>query len=125
MKFVTTALAASLLSVSGAATAQTATDAGCMIVSNAFAQSSKDANQQKLAQASLFFYLGRISDSTTPAQLKALLDAQSKTIDEKTAGPMMNACAKTFEAKMDLVNSLSGPKPQPQSEQKSKQPQGR
>ncbi|MGN6059022.1 MAG: hypothetical protein ACTHOI_10630 [Sphingomicrobium sp.] len=122
MKFLTTAIAASLLSVSGAAAAQTASDARCMLVSNAFAKNSKDANQQKLAQAALYFYLGRIGDSTTAAQLKTLLDSEAKAINEKTAGPMMNACVKTFEAKMDLVHNISV---EQQQQQKPKQPQGR
>src|SRR5690242_19473118 len=94
------ALAFALLARGAAATAQTATDAGCILVSNAFAQQSKDPQAQKLAEASMYFYLGRIGDRETPAQLKALLDAQAKTITEATASTMMNGCVKAFEAKM-------------------------
>src|SRR4051794_39360567 len=107
MKFLTISIAAALLTASGAASAQTATDAGCILVSNAFAKNSKDDNAKKLAEASLYFYLGRIGNTATAPQLKALFDQQAKTIDEKSAPVLMNACVKTFQSKMDLMQSLS------------------
>ena len=101
------AFAFALLASGGAAVAQSATDAGCILVSNAFAQQSKDPKAQKLAEASMYFYLGRISDRETPAQLKALLDARAKTITDATASTMMNACVKAFEAKMEMMQSIA------------------
>ena len=67
------ATAAALLMTSAEASAQTATDARCIILSNAFAKAGKDADAQKLAEATLYFYLGRINMTSGP-QLKALLD---------------------------------------------------
>ena len=118
--------AAALMITSSAAAAQSATDAGCILLSNAFSKNAKDANAQKLAEASLYFYLGRIGDHATSAQLKTLFDTQAKTLDDKTAGPMMNACVNGFKSKMDLVQSLSPQPPAaaPQAQPK-KQPQGR
>ena len=46
--------------------AQSANDLQCLLVSNAFAKNATDANQQKAAEASLYFYLGRVSDKDLP-----------------------------------------------------------
>lgn len=121
MKFTHIAVAAALLMTGQAATAQSATDAGCIIVSNAYMKAAKEAQAQKLAEASLYFYLGRIKDGTTAAQLKALFDAQAKTINDTTAPNMMNACLKGLQAKAELAQSAS-PAPPPQAAQPQKQP---
>jgi len=126
------AAAAALLTIGGAASAQTATntDAGCIIVSNAFAHSVKDTEAQKIAEASLYFYLGRIGEHATAAQLKPIFDAAAKTITDATAPALMSACVKELQAKTELVEGLQ-PKPpaQPQSPTKNqsptKTPQGR
>jgi hypothetical protein len=128
MKTLAIALAAALLSSSGTAIAQSANDVQCLIVSNAFASSTTDDNQKKAAEAAVYFYLGRVGDRTTSAQLKTLLDAQSKTITDKTAGTTMNNCVHAIEAKVQLLQSLAGPAPaakpsQPQPQ--TQQPQGR
>jgi len=111
MKSIRIAVAAALLMTCGGALAQSAKDAQCLILSNAFAQDTKDTNAQKLAEASMYFYLGRIAEGATATQLKTLLDAQAKTIDEKTAGGLMNTCITGFKAKMDLVQSLAPKQP--------------
>lgn len=117
MKIPTIALAATLLMTSGAAAAQSTTDAGCILLSNVFAKAAKTPEAQKAAEASLYFYLGRVSDSTTSAQLKALFDAQPKTLSDAKAGEMMNACVKAIQTKVELLQSLA---PQP-----TKKPEGR
>jgi hypothetical protein len=122
MKFTRIALAAALLGTSGAAAAQSATDAGCILVSNAFAKNSKDANAQKAAEASLYFYLGRIPDGTSSAHLKTLFDAQAKTITETNAGPTMNKCVQAIQSKFQLLQSLSGNAP---AAPPQKKPEGR
>jgi hypothetical protein len=115
------AIAAALLMTNGTAVAQSATDVGCLILSNGFAHNSKDANAQKAAEAASFFYLGRVSNQGTAAQLKALLEKEMKTITQANAGPMMNACMKELEAKSQLVQSLS-PRPKPPAAQPVKKP---
>jgi hypothetical protein len=107
MKVTRIAIAASLLATSGAAAAQSATDARCMILSNIFAKQAKDPNAQKLAEASLYFYLGRISGQPTAAQMKALFEAQAKTITEANAGTLMQDCAKPVQEKTKLLQSVS------------------
>ena len=73
-------IAAVLLTSGGAATAQSATDAQCFILSNAFAAQAKEPDAQKAAEASIYFYLGRIRDTMTAAQLKPLMEADFKAI---------------------------------------------
>lgn len=119
MKTIQAALAAALLASSGAAAAQTATDAQCLIVSNAFARGAKDADAQKTAEATLYFYLGRVGDRMTSAQLKTLLDTETKTITEKTAGATMNKCVQVVGSKVQLLENLS---PAPPA---AKKPEGR
>lgn len=101
------AIGVALLLSGAAAHAQTATDAGCILVSNVFAQQSKDPKAQKLAEAAMYFYLGRIGDRETPAQLKALFDARAKTITDSNASTVMNACVKAFQAKMQMMQALA------------------
>ena len=111
MKTLRIAVAASLLMTGAAAAAQSATDARCVLLSAAFAKQNQDANAQKLAEASYYFYLGRIAPAATAAQLKALFDAQAKGITDANAGGLMNSCAKEFQSKVELINSLAGPPP--------------
>ena len=117
MKAIQVALAAALLASSAAAAAQTATDAQCLIVSNAFSRGAKDADAQKAAEATLYFYLGRIGESATPAQLGTLLREQARTITEANVGDVMNACAKGLQDKIQMLESIS--------EQPPKKPEGR
>ena len=109
MKVLKIALAAGLIAGSGAAVAQTATDAQCLLLSNAFAKDAKDAQAQKAAEASVYFYLGRIREQETAAQLKAQLDAASKSITQANAGTLMDGCVKALQGKLDLVQSVAAP----------------
>ncbi|MCL6683760.1 hypothetical protein [Sphingomonas alba] len=108
MKTLNIALATALLATGGAATAQTATDAQCIILGNAFAAQAKDPKGQKIAEAAVYFYLGRISNSMTAPQLKALLDAQTKTLNNENAGPTMQKCAAAIQAKVDMLETAGG-----------------
>lgn len=118
--------AAALLAPAGTAAAQTATDANCILVANAFAKNSKDANEQKAAEAALYFYLGRVKDGETSAQLKALFDSSSKTLTNANAGTTMQACMKTFQDRINLLQSLSGSsQPAQPASPTQKKPEGR
>jgi len=135
MKLLAPVLAGAAVLLTGtAATAQSVTDAQCIIVSNAFASQSKDANQQKAAEAAVYFYLGRVRDGVTTPQLKALFDQAAKPLSDATIGQKMNDCMKNIQGKVELLQSLA-PKqaaqpatttPRPaQPQQKQQQPQGR
>lgn len=117
MKPIRLALAAMLLTMSGASAAQSTTDARCILASNAFSRTATDEKAKKLAQASLYFYLGRIGESATPAQLGTLLREQARTITEANVGEVMNACAKGLQDKIQMLESISGQPP--------KKPEGR
>ena len=121
MKASYVALAAALLATGGAASAQTASDAQCIVVSNAYAGQAKNPEAQKVAEAAVYFYLGRISNSMTAAQLKALLDSQIKTLTQANAGPTMQKCAATIQAKVDMLKSIGAPAAKP-APAKSAQP---
>jgi hypothetical protein len=111
MKAIPIALAAALLATGTAASAQSASDARCILLSGVYAKQNQDANAQKIAEASFYFYLGRIGSQATAAQLKTLFDQEAKAITDATAGGLMNNCAKEFQSKVQLVNSLAGPPP--------------
>lgn len=102
-------IGAALLMSSGAVSAQTATDAQCLLLSNAFGRNAKDADAQKTAEATVYFYLGRIRDQTTAAQLKSLFDQASKTVTQANAATLMDSCVKNVQSKMDLVQSVANP----------------
>lgn len=132
MKLLATVLAgAAVLFTGTAATAQSVTDAQCIIVGNAFASQSKDAAQQKAAEAAVYFYLGRVRDGTTSPQLKALFDQAAKPLSDATIGQKMNECMKNIQGKIELLQSLAPKQPagtqpratQPQPQQKK--PEGR
>ena len=106
MKTLNIALASALLATGGAAAAQSASDAQCIIVSNAFAGQSKDAEQKQAAQYSMYFYLGRVSGTMTAAQLKTLLDAQMKTITNANASDTMNKCFATIQSRVQLLETV-------------------
>jgi hypothetical protein len=122
MKAAPIAIAAALLMSGTAASAQSASDAGCLLLSNVFAQKAAEPEVKKIAEDSFYFYLGRIADRTTGPQLKALFDAQSKTITDATASGMMKNCVQTLQSRSDLVQSLSTPPPAQQPAQKPATP---
>jgi hypothetical protein len=108
MKTIRLAIAATaLLSLGSAAVAQSATDARCVILGNVFAKQAKDDDARKLAEASMYFYLGRIGHASS-AQVKAQFDQQSKTITDTSAGGMMADCVKGFQDELQLIQSLAG-----------------
>jgi hypothetical protein len=113
MNATRTFIAAALLVSSGAAGAQSASDAQCFILSNAFAAQAKEADAQKAAEASIYFYLGRIRDGATGTQLKSLFDAQAKTITQANASTLLNACIKNVQEKQQLVQSIAPKAQQP------------
>lgn len=133
MKLLAPVIAGAAVLLTGtAANAQSLTDAQCIIVSNAFASQAKDANQQKAAEAAVYFYLGRVKDGVTTPQLKALFDQAAKPLSDATIGPKMNDCMKGLQGKVALLESLA-PKEAAQpaatapraATPQQKQPQGR
>jgi hypothetical protein len=128
MKILTPILATTLLLAGGAASAQSATDAQCLILSNIFAKQAKDQQSQQAAQAAVFFYMGRVRPGISTAQLKTLMEEAGKPITDANAGPKMTECVKTLQATGQLLQSISPPAaaaPTTQPAKPQTQPQGR
>lgn len=111
MKMIKLAITASLLASSAAATAQSATEARCIVLANVFTNQGKDENAKRLAEAPLYFYLGRMAGQPTAAQFKAALDAQAKTLTDATAGQLMGDCVKPVRDKILLLQSIAAQQP--------------
>ena len=89
------------------AMAQTADqDVRCLIVSNIFSQSEKDAGKRQVASAARLFYLGRVDARVAGPALKTSLMAQAKGITAENAGPAMTACARSMQGKMAALQAL-------------------
>lgn len=106
MKTLSITLASALLATSGTAAAQSATDARCIVLATGFANHGTGANQQKIAEDTLYFYLGRVGGQANSAQFKAALDAQAKTITDANAATQMAQCVTAVKAKVQLLQSL-------------------
>lgn len=83
------------------------TAAGCLVVSNAFAKTLIDDKSRRTAQAALYFFLGRIDDRITAAQLKGTLEEQARLINNSNAPELMNSCLKLVQARAQLLLSIS------------------
>jgi hypothetical protein len=125
MKIKYIALAAALAATSGAAAAQSANDARCILLASSFAGQSKDATQQKVAEDTLYFYLGRVPGQPTAAQMKAALDAQDKTITDANAGQLMGDCVKAVQAKVTTLQTIAQQSQAAAPATKPTNPQGR
>jgi len=77
----------------------------CLMVANVFSSQEKDPQKKQVAIGAAFFYLGRLNEQITPAQLKALILAQSKALTPQTAGPLMNACIKEIGVKQGMMQT--------------------
>lgn len=122
MRFFLVAAAAAALACSAAATAQSNSDARCIVLSSAFARSGPNEQAKQLAQAALNFYLGRVSPAASSAQLKALFDQQMATITDANDGQLMGECIKNFQAVVSRVDNIAA---QSKPATKPTQPDGR
>ncbi len=86
-------------------------DVRCLLASNYFAHAATDPQQQKIAQASAAFYLGRLDARISNQQLVSGEMAQAKTMTKDSLGPIMNNCAKRLIQKGIAQRALSGPPP--------------
>ncbi|HMI18440.1 MAG TPA: hypothetical protein VK533_02735 [Sphingomonas sp.] len=69
-------------------------DVRCLLASNFFARTEKNAQQKQIAMASAAFYLGRLDARISNEQLNSAAMAQAKTMTKDSLGPTMNSCAK-------------------------------
>ena len=106
--FIISSAALSLgLIAAGPAVAQDAgSDVRCLLVSNVFARVETDATKKGLAQAAAVYFSGRAVARLSPAQIKAQIVAQSKTVDKNSGGPIMTACAKRFQQDQRMMQTI-------------------
>ena len=69
----------------------------CLMLSNLYAKSAKDDRGRQAAAETRLFYLGRVDDRMTDAQLEAAMLAAGKAITPDTAGAEMDKCAQLLE----------------------------
>ena len=100
------AVLAALLAAASAS-AQAGNDVKCLLASNLFAKAAKDPKTRTAAEASKLYYLGRIHGRLNAAQLKAELLAQQKAISAKTAGAIMNGCARQMGSGIKMIQSVT------------------
>lgn len=73
--------------------AQTVTDeVRCVLLSNALASGAKNAQGRQVGASVGSYFMGRL-DARQPAQVKAAIDAQKKSMPASAAATLMNACA--------------------------------
>lgn len=89
----------------GPASAQAVNDVRCLLVSNLFAKAAKDPKAKALAEATKYYFLGKLQGRISSAQLRTQAVAEAKSITPKGAGPVMNACAKQLQGTVISVES--------------------
>jgi hypothetical protein len=82
------------------------TTAGCLLVSNLVAKHATEAKDRDLAQSAFYFFIGRLGDRTTPDQLKSAFQAQERLIKAATVSPLMNACLRQMQQKLQMIQSV-------------------
>ena len=103
------ALSAVLLAaVASSASAQTPSDASCLLVSNIFAKQSNDPNQKARAQNVLFYYFGRLDGRYNEPQLKdALKAAGNNLLTAQSAVTLMNTCLRNMETRGKALQAIA------------------
>lgn len=81
-------------------------DVRCLLLSNGFAKSASNDQAKQVAAQTLIFYVGRLDGRMAPAALEAAMRAQSSSIDPKTAGPEMTACAARLARAQQAITAL-------------------
>lgn len=101
---VLAALGAAMLATP--AQAQSVNDIRCVLASNAASKISKVPNEQRLAESTMQFYLGRIDGKYDKARLTAAFSEQMKSLTGTKLGPTMQACLNYAQQRMRFVQSV-------------------
>ncbi len=97
---------ASIAVVAAPASAQPTNDVRCLLASNFFMKAAKDEKVRRLAEAAMYFYLGRIQGRLNATQLKAALAREQKALNAANAGPTMNNCTKNMQVSAELLQRI-------------------
>jgi len=82
------------------------TTLNCLLASNVFVQRSTDPKDKTLALQTLYFYLGRVNPQTSAQQFKSALQRTADGLKGVNAAPLMNACVRELQAKVELLQSV-------------------
>jgi hypothetical protein len=86
-------------------------DVRCLLASNFFARTEKDADKKQLAGAASAFYLGRLDARISNDQLRNMVLTQAKTLTGASVAPLMNNCAKRLAQKGVALRTIAPPPP--------------
>ena len=89
------------------AAAQSVNDVRCLVASNIFSKVAKGDKPKALAEASLYFYLGRIDGRYDAKSLKSAVTAQQKTLNSKNANVVMAECARQLQRSSKMVENAT------------------
>ena len=99
-------LAAMLGSIAGPAAAQATDDVQCLMVSNFYAKSASDTNARKVAEATTYYFLGRVAGRMNEAQLRASMASQQNALKRVNMNLLMQRCARTVRVSAEQVQAL-------------------
>ena len=91
-------------------------DIRCLLVSNVFSKSAKEAKAKELANSAKLFYAGRVS-ALSAAQMEAGFVSQEKAVTPQNAAATMNACAQAIDRAFKNIQTV-GSKLQPAAAKK-------
>ncbi len=82
-------------------------DVRCMLLSNMFAKYASDEKVRNAAARSLVFYIGRLDGRADAQTIASAMRAQASSIDPKTSGPAMDACASRVARAAQSIQALA------------------
>jgi hypothetical protein len=91
---------------SPAAAQSVPSDVRCLLLSNLFSKKAESEPARQAATQTLIFYVGRLDGRVAAPALEAAMRAQSASIDPKTAGAEMTACAQRLAHAQQTLQSL-------------------
>jgi hypothetical protein len=101
------AVALLIVGIVSPASAQTVSeDVRCMLLSNIFAKGASDEKVRNGASLNLAFYIGRLDGRADPQGIASAMRTQASSIDQKTAGPAMDACASRLARASQSIQAL-------------------
>ena len=101
------AVALLIVGIASPASAQTVPeDVRCMLLSNIFAKGAADEKVRNRAAQNLAFFMGRLDDRSDPQGIVSAIRIQASSIDAKTAGPAMEACASRMARAAQSMQAL-------------------
>ena len=81
-------------------------DVRCMLLSNIFAKFAKDEKVRSAAAQNLAFFIGRLDARADPQGIASAIRTQAASIDAKTNGPAMDACASRMARASQSLQAL-------------------